>query len=223
MADERAEPESKRTLESMSAQPDGKKTVEVSQLEVVKAQLDRVLQGIEAQRVATSEQKVATERGFTEVRGDLETVKAEGQRTNLRLTRQEVRMDDVETRLTNNSLRARTASEVDLDHESKLGLALAAAEEERTKREALEKTAATKDELKVIAQSVADAQTNAIGTLIADAAKSKMGQRLLQAAGVLLLAAMGTAGGYLARGNVQPPPPTIIQVAPVAAVDGGAR
>lgn len=58
--------------------------------------------------------------GFNEVRADLETVKAEGQRTNLRLTRQEVRMDDVETRLANNSMRAKQSSSVDLDHEAKI-------------------------------------------------------------------------------------------------------
>ncbi len=68
--------------------------------------------------------------GFDEVRRDLETVKAEGQRTNLRLTRQEVRMDDVETRLANNSIRAKSTTQQDMEQDAQLA-------QERAAREAL--------------------------------------------------------------------------------------
>lgn len=81
--------------------------------------------------------KQSMDAGFTEVRSDLESVKNEGQRTNLRLTRQEVRMDDVEVRLSHNSMRAKAESSHDMEQDAQLVQERAAREELATKVDAL--------------------------------------------------------------------------------------
>lgn len=159
--------------------------------------------------------------GFTEVRADLETVKAEGQRTNLRLTRQEVRMDDVETRLANNSERAsrvsdgvRGLSSADLDQQAKLAAEIVR-NEERDKKiaetHALASNAATKEDVKAIVDSTATkeevktlidaasiAQTAAIVAGVKTFVSKPLVQKIGYAAGVLLLQALTLGTAYLA-------------------------
>lgn len=166
--------------------------------------------------------------GFSEVRADLETVKAEGQRTNLRLTRQEVRMDDVETRLANNSMRAKQSTGVDMDHEAKLGLALASLAEEKAKREALEATAATKEDITKALEKATDAQTKAIiGAVDAFAARPLV-KRVTSVAVPVLMLAIAVIGLKLqaSLSRLQAPPQqqsTVVQMTtgPVPA-DAGA-
>jgi hypothetical protein len=71
--------------------------------------------------------------GFNETRADLESVKNEGQRTNLRLTRLEMRQDDVETRLTRSSDGVRGLSQHDVEHDAQLAQEKAAREALATK------------------------------------------------------------------------------------------
>ena len=68
------------------------------------------------------------ETGFTDLRADTETLKNEGQRTNLRLTRLEMRQDDVETRLTRTSTRVKAESEHDMEQDTQLAQEMAARE-----------------------------------------------------------------------------------------------
>jgi hypothetical protein len=100
--------------------------------------------------------KLSMDAGFTEVRSDLESVKNEGQRTNLRLTRQEVRMDDVEVRLGHNSLRAKAESSHDLEQDAQLV-------QERAAREAL---AAKVDTLLAIGERLDKLAKNPIAKVV---------------------------------------------------------
>lgn len=167
--------------------------------------------------------------GFNEVRADLETVKAEGQRTNLRLTRQEVRMDDVETRLANNSMRAQQSTGVDLDHAAKLGLALADLAEEKAKREALGKTSATKDDVKKMLADASKEQTAAIFVGVQALMQTPTAQKLKGAIVPVLMVAIAIIGLKLTlilnRLQEAPGPQqtNVVQLAPVTVyADAGA-
>jgi hypothetical protein len=105
--------------------------------------------------------------------------------------------NDVDARGTRTSTRVQQASEQDLAQQAQLA-------QEREAREAL-------------AKEVADLKTtNAKQTVmlatITGLLDKPLVKRLGMAVGALLLAALTTATGYLARGNVQAPQPTIIQV-----------
>jgi hypothetical protein len=105
--------------------------------------------------------------------------------------------NDVDARSTRTSSRVRQASEQDMAHEAQLA-------QERAAREALATEVA---DLK----SVNAKQTLMLATITGLLDKPLV-KRLGMAVGALLLAALTTATGYLARGNVQTPQPTIIQV-----------
>lgn len=178
-------------------QPEGKETVAMPVVPAWAIKLTETMQG-----------------GFAKIDADLETVKAEGQRTGLRLTRQEVRMDEVETRLANNSIRAKSSTEQDKEVAAQLA-------QERAAREALAaEHAKTKETVEAIAtkteaiETKTDAQTLMLGKITGILDKPLV-KKIGYAAGVLLLAVLTAGTGYLARGNVQAPQPTIIQLPPV--------
>lgn len=90
----------------------------------------------------------------------LESVKNEGQRTGMRMTRVEMRLDDVETRLTRNSGRVKEVSEQDLAQDAQLAQERAAREELAGK---VDKLLAIGERLDKLAQKPA---VKAIGALI---------------------------------------------------------
>ncbi|MEO5964020.1 MAG: hypothetical protein ABIR11_01045 [Candidatus Limnocylindrales bacterium] len=90
-----------------------------------------------------------------------------------------------------------TTSAIDLAHESQLA-------QERAAREALAKEVA---DLKAT-----NAEQLDLLKTITSVLDKPMVKRIAYAAGALLLAALTAGTGYLARGNVQPAPPTVIQV-----------
>ncbi len=91
-------------------------------------------------QIAIAKLTSLVDRGFHETRADLESVKNEGQRTNLRLTRLEMRQDDVETRLTRTSVRAKAESDQDMARDAQLAQERSAREELAGKVDALTKT-----------------------------------------------------------------------------------
>lgn len=67
------------------------------------------------------------------------------------------------------------------------------------------------------------AKQTAMLSTITDLLDKPLVKTLGKALAGLAIAACAAGTGYLARGNVQTPQPTIIQVAPVVTADGGAR
>lgn len=119
---------------------------------------------------------------------------------------------------------AATASQNDLEAATQLA-------QERAAREALAaehaETRATVETIKTKTESIekkTDVQTVML-TKITGVLDTPLGKRIVQAAGGLVLAALIAASAWLARGNVQAPPPPqpIIQVVTPAALDGGVR
>lgn len=140
--------------------------------------------------------------------------------------------NDGEQRAARTSQRVAQASQVDLEHEAKLGLALAALAEEKAKREKLEADAATKEDVKKMLDAASTTQTEAIvtgvKTFVDEAKKSPAVKRITSVAIPLLLLAMGVIGLRLeaemsrlrAASQSQP---TVVQLAPVTVyADAGA-
>lgn len=137
---------------------------------------------------------------------------------------------EIAERMKTHSIRAVTTSQLDQEQNAQLAQALGALAEERAKRETLEKTAATKDDVaKVLAENQAQTkeltlQTQMMRDILGNPLVKKVGY---SAAGLLLLA-MGVIGVALERkmAAMQAPstPQVIYQLPPVVVVgDGGAR
>ncbi len=130
-------------------------------------------------------------------------------RVETRLGKAEGRLDTFEERVGRTSTGVRGLSQVDAEHEAKLGLALADLADEKAKREKLEAESATKADLK----KVADAQTTDIVlSLEAVATRNKTVRMLLIALAALAFLAMNAATNYLTRGSPAQQPATTIQV-----------
>lgn len=121
----------------------------------------------------------------------------------------------IEEKVKTHSMRAKSASEMDMSHEAKLSEAIAALSEERAKREELEAKAATKADVdKVLAEN--KLQTQALNTILGN----PMVKRIGTAIGALILLAI--AAGTLAlnqriatmsaKVEAQPPVPSVIVV-----------
>jgi hypothetical protein len=116
-----------------------------------------------ANTIGFAEGRANLETFRTEVRADLEAVKNEGQRTNLRLTRQEVRMEEVETRLAFASQRAHAivtehTSQVDMEAQAREAAQIVRdLERDRQIAEtrALAENGATKDDVKMLSDGTA--------------------------------------------------------------------
>jgi hypothetical protein len=119
------------------------------------------------------------------------------------------------------------ASSASLEHEAKLGLALADLAEERAKREALEKTAATKKDVEEMLTKAAEEQTTAIVVGVKTVMATPTAQKLKNAIVPVLMVAIAIIGVKLTlvlnKLQETPAPPTVVQLAPVTVyADAGA-
>lgn len=119
------------------------------------------------------------------------------------------------------------ASSSSLEHEAKLGLALAALAEEKAKREALEKTAATKDDVKEMLTKAAEEQTAAIVVGMQTIMKTPTAQKLKSALVPVLMLLISIIGikltMVLTKLQEKPAQPTVVQLAPITVyADAGA-
>lgn len=111
----------------------------------------------------------------------------------------------------------RGLSSASLETDAKLAQALLALEEEKAKHVAFVATAATKDDLKEVTKG----QTSEVGKLVREAAASSMGKKILTAAGVTALLALGSANLWLQKAHHEPQAPVPVFVPVRVAVDGG--
>jgi folylpolyglutamate synthase/dihydropteroate synthase len=111
-------------------------------------------------------------------------------------------------------------SSAGLEHEAKLGLALAALAEEKAKRERLEKNAATKEDVEKMLADASKEQTAAIVVSVETLMKTPTAQKLKSALLPVLMVAIAIIGIKLTMilNNLQeapPPLPTVVQLSPV--------
>lgn len=104
---------------------------------------------------------------------------------------------DVDTRLKNNSQRARAPSSFDMDQDAKLAQALSQLVEEKEKREKLEANAATKADLEAITKAQTSAIVEGIKGVETLAARSPVVRGLLLALAGLVFVALNAATTYL--------------------------
>lgn len=193
------------------------------------------LPAADKQEILLAELKVLMIGGFKDLDAKVDRLEAnlELQGGEIGLVKKEVALifawkGDVDEKLKNNSLRAQATSSVDLDHEAKLGLAMAALTEEKAKREALEKNAATKEDVQKMLTKAAEEQTAAIVVGVQTVMKTPTAQKLKNAIVPVLLTAMAIIGlklmAVLHKLQEAPPaPPTVVQLAPVTVyADAGA-
>lgn len=103
--------------------------------------------------------------------------------------------DDVDSRLKTNSMRAKAPSAFDMEQDARLAVALSQLAEEKARREKLEETAATKEDLK----AVADKQTTDIVTSVSKLAeKNPTVRHLLTALAAVAVVGLNTLMTYLA-------------------------
>lgn len=152
---------------------------------------------------------------------DLDTVKNEGVRTGLRMTRVEARLDDVETRLSGHSIRASAITKTDEAQDA----ALAAAKAELAQERAARQTEVT--ELKAQIQTLTtktDAQTQILQRLDRFTESPRVRNTVSAVLGLIGVAAVYYTMQLQARMSTQSatppaPAPVVVYVSP----DGGLR
>jgi len=194
MDDARREP----TTPTQPSMPESKKT---TQLPAVPEWAIELTKSLKAGFVAAEERFDKQDATLLSQGTKLDKVITEGIEANTRMTRFEVRLEDLEGAKTKYSGGIKTLSQSDAGQNMQIS-SLA---------------------LKVDALDAKTTETHAMLGTITGLLDKPLVKKLGWAAGGLLLAGLTSATGYLARGNVQTPQPTIIQVAPVVTADGGAR
>ena len=128
MTDQRREPDGPQitpTQQSMPESkpgPESKPTLQIPKADIISAQLAQVLASLGQHRTETSD-------ALGSLRIVLDRVVHEGIEVNTRMTRFEVRLESLEDRANTTSIKVSGASQVDLEHEAKLGLAIAKTQE----------------------------------------------------------------------------------------------
>ena len=145
--DQRREPEGPQLTPTQPSMPESKPgpeskpTLQIPKADIISAQLTQVLASLGQHRTETSD-------ALGSLRIVLDRVVHEGIEVNTRMTRFEVRLETLEGRADTTSIKVSGASQVDLEHDAKLGLAIAKTRELET---AIHETRAivdsTKDEI----------------------------------------------------------------------------
>ena len=200
--DTRKDPESSRTMESMPAQP---KTAQLPQVPPWAIELMK----------ATKDGFRATDEHFDKQDKVLARLADESVSTVQRVGRMESTLNDygsriitIESRQDNTSLRVKGVSVSDDGQNMQIASLAVKVDELGAEHAKLAKETT--------------AQTAMLSTITGLLDKPLV-RRLGYAVAGLMLAGLTSATGYLARGNVAAPQPTIIQVAPVAILDGGTQ
>lgn len=193
------------------------------------------LPAADKQEILLAELKVLMIGGFKDLDAKVDRLEAnlELQGGEIGLVKKEVALifawkGDVDEKLKNNSLRAQATSSVDLDHEAKLGLAMAALTEEKAKREALEKNAATKEDVQKMLAKASEEQTAAIVVGVETLMKTPTAQKLKSALVPVFMVAITIIGIKLTMvlNKLQGTPATqqqstVVQLAPAPITDAG--
>ncbi|MBA2684748.1 MAG: hypothetical protein H0U66_09680 [Gemmatimonadaceae bacterium] len=92
----------------------------INSTDIIKAQLTRLIDKVDEQATSLKEHRGETAEGLGTLRVTLDRVVHEGIEVNTRITRFEVRLENLEDRAGKTSLAVKGASQVDLEHEAKL-------------------------------------------------------------------------------------------------------
>ena len=203
MTDQRREPDGPQITPTQPSMPESKKTTQLAAVPDWAIELSR----------SVRDGFAATDKHFEQQDKVLARLADESVSTTNRLGKVEATITDlggrlvlVEGRADNTSLRVRGVSVSDEGQNMQISSL------------ALKVDALSEDHSKLTKET---AKQTVMLKAITDLLEKPLVRKLGYAAGALLLAGLTSATGYLARGNVQTPQPTIIQVAPAAAVDGG--
>lgn len=193
------------------------------------------LPAADKQEILLAELKVLMLNGFNALDTKVDRLEAnlEIQGGEIGLVKKEVAIifawkNDVDEKLKSNSIRAQTTSSVGMEHEAKLGIALAALAEEKAKREKLEADAATKEDVKTMLAKASEEQTAAIVVGVETLMKTPTAQKLKSALVPVLMVAITIIGIKLTMilnklQETAPSLPTVVQLAPVTVyADAGA-
>lgn len=205
MADERVDPpESAKTLASMPVQP------KTTQLPAVPEWAIELSRSVKAGFAATDEHFDKQDKVLARLADESVSTVSRLGKVESSLTEYVGRLVVVEGRADNTSLRVKGVSVSDEGQNMQLASLAVKVDELGTEHAKLAKETS--------------AQTAMLSTITGLLDKPLV-RRLGYAVAGLMLAALTSATGYLARGNVPAPQPTIIQVAPVApaTLDGGSH
>lgn len=182
--------------------PQEKPTERMSKDEIQRQLLDKVLAGVEATRAEVANVRIDVSEVKTdvaEVKKDVAILGENHKDLSQRATITDRRLTEFEEWRARTSERVKDEtsqrSKVDLEHQAQLVHI-----EERFK-------------------AMTEAQTNQIAGLVKDAAKTPLGQKILGAAGLVVLALLGVAYARLQGQQAPAPVPVIIQMS----ADGGAK
>lgn len=179
--------------------PDTNTTVEIEKTDIINAQLKQIITSLGSHRAEVTDSFRTLTANIELVSNDLGIVKD-------RVTILESAKHDADLRQNRVSAGVKSLSSTNAEQDAQLA-------QERAAREALAlELAETKKTVEKI-EVKTDVQTMML-VKVTSILDTPLVKKIGIAAGLLLLGLLTTATGYLARGNVQPSQPTIIQVAP---------